>query len=478
MDLADYTACDATGLRGLLAAGQVDAGEVREAALRAVDAVEGQLNAVVSGPYEDARGAPDGPLTGVPFAVKDTLPEAGRPLGFGSRMLDGYRARRDATLAERFRAAGLASLVRTATPEFAFNADTAPVAHPPTSNPWNLERSPGGSSGGAAALVASRALPMAHGNDGGGSIRVPAAWCGLVGLKPSRGLLPLGPAVAEAVGGFAHEFALTRTVRDAAALLDAVSGPATGDRYHVARPLEPYADSLAKKLPPMRVAVHTTSFFGIDTEPAARAGVRAVAATLESLGHRVQEACPDVRDDELRACMEVVWSVDLAGLARTFTRLTGREAYLEHVEAASWACIRRGREISALELEAAMAVMNSTSRRWGRFLEQYDVFLCPTTPTAAPPSGTPNQNDERIDTAEAWMQELFGLIPYTPIANLTGQPSISLPLGQAEDGMPLGVMLTTPTLRDDLLLGVAAALEEATPWAARRAGVDAGSPGR
>src|SRR4051794_1297416 len=191
MDLADYTACDATELRRLIASGAVSADEVRETALRAISVVEPQLNAVMDGPYEDARGG-DGPLGGVPFAVKDTLPQAGRPLGFGSRLLEGYVARRDATLAERFRDAGLVALVRTATPEFAFNIDTAPVVHGPTLNPWSTERSPGGSSGGAAALVASRALPLAHGNDGGGSIRVPAAWCGLVGLKPSRGRVPIG----------------------------------------------------------------------------------------------------------------------------------------------------------------------------------------------------------------------------------------------------------------------------------------------
>jgi amidase len=246
----------------------------------------------------------------------------------------------------------------------------------------------------------------------------------------------------------------------------------------VARPRASYADALNAKLPPLRVAVHATSFFGMQTEPAARVAVETVAATLEALGHGVVEACPEVRTDDLRACVELMWSVDLAGLAGIFARATRRDAGPQDVEAASWACVRRGREISALDLEAALAVMNSTSRSWGRFLEEYDVFLCPTTPTPAPASGVPNQNDERVDTAEAWMSELFDRIPFTPIANLTGQPSVSLPLGQAEDGMPLGVMLTAQTLREDLLLGTAAALEEATPWADRRAADDASSPRR
>jgi amidase len=475
VDLGEYTSCDGTELKRLLASRLLDAAEVREAALRAIEAVEPRLNAVVSGPYEQAASAFDGPLAGVPLAVKDTLAEAGRPLGFGSRLLDGYVARRDATLAERLRAAGLVSLVRTATPEFAFNTDTAPVVHGPTLNPWDPARGPGGSSGGSAALVAARALPMAHANDGGGSIRIPAAWCGLVGLKPSRGRVPLGPGVGEAVGGFAHEFALTRSVRDAAALLDAVSGPAPGDRYYLARPHERFLDSLSAKLPPLRVAVHTSSFFGTPTEPSARAVVQATAATLERLGHRVEEDCPVVAEDSLRACMEAIWSVDLANLAATFARIGGGEAGPGQVEAASWACIRRGREISALELEAAASVVNSTARRWGRFLDEHDLFLCPTAPTPAPPTGVPDQDDERIDTARAWIGEVFDRIPFTPIANLTGQPSISLPLGETSDGMPLGVMLTAQTLREDLLLQVGAALEEATPWRQRRPAVDAGS---
>src|SRR3954447_17013222 len=322
MDLHDYADCDASKLRRLLGAGEVSAAEVRDAAVRAIEAVEPRLNALVGGPYEDAASAAeDGPLAGVPFAVKDPLPEAGRPLGFGSRLLDGYVARRDGTLAELFRAAGLVSLVRTATPEFAFNTDTAPVVHGPTRNPWDVERSPGGSSGGAAALVASRALPMAHGNDGGGSIRVPAAWCGLVGLKPSRGRVPLGPAVGEAVGGFAHEFAVTRTVRDAALLLDAVNGPSPGDRYYVARPATPYADALAGADGPLRVAVH----YGEGTEPAARAAVEATARALEEDGHDVEEAAPEVNEAALRRCVATIWSIDLAGLAGVFARLMRRE---------------------------------------------------------------------------------------------------------------------------------------------------------
>jgi amidase len=475
VELAEYSACDATELRRLLAAREVGAADVRDAALRAIAAVDARLHAVVSGPYADATEAPDAPLSGVPFAVKDTLPEAGRPLEFGSRLLAGYTARRDATLAERFRAAGLVSLVRTATPEFAFNIDTAPVGRAPTLNPWETSRSPGGSSGGAAALVASGALPMAHGNDGGGSIRLPAAWCGLVGLKPSRGRVPIGPAVGEAVGGFAHEFALTRTVRDAALLLDEVAGPAPGDRYYVARPQVAYSESVRVPSPALRVAFCAGSLFGAAIDPQVRSAVERVARVLESMGHSVEESSPRVDETRMRACLETVWSVDLAALASTFTRIGAAHAGPETVEAASWSCIRRGHEVSALELDDAYATVNSISRRWGSFLEEHDLFVCATVPFSALESHVPDQADERYDTAGAWIDALFGSGPFTPVANLTGQPAISLPLAETAEGMPIGVMLTAQTLREDVLLAVSAALEEAMPWRGRRPAVHAGS---
>jgi amidase len=273
--------------------------------------------------------------------------------------------------------------------------------------------------------------------------------------------------VGEAVGGFAHEFAVTRTVRDAAALLDAVHGPAPGDRYYIARSSTPFVAALDRELQPLRVAVHTKSFFGTGVDPAVRAAAERTAATLAELGHHVEEACPDVAADPLRECLEVVWSVDLAALAATFARIGGREAGPETVETASWACVRRGRATTALELEAAASTVNSMSRVWGRFLEEWDLFLCPTTPAAAPASGVPDQDDERFATAEAWIDGVFTLSPFTPIANLTGQPSISLPLGESSDGMPVGVMLTAQTLREDLLFSVSAALEHAMPRAHR-----------
>lgn len=459
---------DATALAATIAAGEVSPQEVAEVARVAIERVEPKLNAIVAGPFPDLAAVDGAPLSGVRFAAKDTLAEQGRPMGFGTAMLEGHIAPRNATLADRFQAAGLVSMVRTATPEFAFNIDTAPRVHGPTRNPWDPERSPGGSSGGSAALVAAGALPIAHANDGGGSIRIPASFCGLVGLKPSRGRVPLGSAVGEGVGGFAHEFAVTRTVRDAALLLDCVCGPSPGDRYYVVPPEAPFAAALEQPPTGLRIAVHTEAYGAVATAPAVATAVERTAAALEELGHHVEPATASHDEPGMRQACEVIWSVSLASLAQVFSSMNHTEVGPDTVESASLTCIRRGRAAKALEVIAANAYVNAISRRWGRFLDDYDAFLCPTVPITVPRSGWPDQDDDRIETATQWIDELFANIPFTPIANLTGQPSISLPLGEDEDGVPIGVMLTAQTLREDTLLALASQLELAMPWRDRR----------
>jgi amidase len=267
---------------------------------------------------------------------------------------------------------------------------------------------------------------------------------------------------------------VTRTVRDAAGLLDAVSGPAPGDRYYVAPPAHPFTQDLGADPGPVRVAVHAESYWGSPTEPEVADAVTAVARRIEDLGHSVEYACAPVGSDGLARAHLVLWSWLLGGIAGSMGRLLGRVAGPDNVEAASLACIRHAASLTARDVAAAYAIQNTTSRAWGSFLDSYDLFLCPTTPTGPTPSGTPAQDDAKYSTAESWITDLFGYIPYTPIANTTGQPSLSLPLGVGRDGTPIGVMLTAQTLREDLLLRVGAQLEEAMPWADRRPPLCAG----
>ena len=397
MRIAEYAGCDAVALKGLLDDGEVTSEEVREAALGAIAAVEPRINALVGAPFTDARcSAPAGVLAGVPFAVKDTLFVPGRPVAFGSRLGEGLVAPFAATLAERFADAGLVILGRTACPEFAFNFDTAPVTNGPTRNPWDTGRVPGGSSGGAAALVAARGVPFAHGNDGAGSIRIPAAFCGLVGLKPTRGRVPVGPLVGEILGGLAHEFALTRSIRDAALLLDAVSGPAPGDKYYVARPAVSYAEQIRREPPRgLRVAVVTESFWGMATDPGVAAAVDGVALTLERLGHHVERARPEFSAPALLESARVQWTLYVAGLATLLGQATGREPGAGMLEVASFACLREGLALTADDVEQAARPRTRSAGAGG------PSSTSTTCSSARPRHGPPRRSGRRIRTTRA-----------------------------------------------------------------------------
>lgn len=477
MDVSEYARHDATGLRELIAGGEVSAQEVCEAALRAIEEVEPWINAIVAGPFEEPIvGHPDGPFGGVPFVLKDLgASAAGYPLELGSRLFEGFVPAADSTLMERFKAAGLVTLARAASPEFGFSADTAPVSNGPTRNPWDTDRIPGGSSGGPAAVVAARAVPMAHASDGGGSIRIPASCCGLVGLKPTRGRVPPGPEVGEALSGLAIEFALTRTVRDAAALLDAVCGPAPGDKYYVARPDRPYAEQIDADPGRLRIALRTESFWGRPTDREVTSAVEAVAMRLEELGHSVEPASPEIDAEQFLASNLTLWTASIAFLATAFGALLGREPGPDNVEAAAWAAIEHGRQLTAFDVAAAEMVQNVVCRTFGEFLDRYDVLLTPTLPLPPLPIGTFDHNDPKHTSPHSWFDEVLPYIPFTPIFNTTGQPSLSLPLGASSSGLPIGVMLSAQSLREDMLLSVAGQLERAMPWDDRVPAVCAGA---
>ncbi len=474
MNLDEYAALDATALASVIASGEVTAEEVAALAVEAIGKVNPELNAVADGPFERPLDySRDGRFAGVPFAIKDlVLHAAGVPTRMGTRMLgQGIVPPADTHLMERFRAAGLATLAVTTTPELGFNGNSEALAYGSTRNPWNTEHSAGGSSGGSAALVAAGALPIAHANDGGGSIRVPAACNGLVGLKPSRGRVPTGPDYADPLYGMGVELAVSRTVRDTAALLDEVAVSYPGDPYVLAPPARPWLDEVGTDPGRLRIGLHTESWAGSYVDPEVARAVEAVAEVLEAAGHHVERATPVFDWEAFLHTNHVLWSGFLAGSVAGIEELTGVAASPENLERTTWACVEYGRSISAMELTEALGAMNVVSREAGRFFTGYDLLLTPTINTPAPPLGRLDANADL--TAAEWTKQLFDVCSFTPLFNLIGAPAISLPLRESSRGLPIGVQLGGPVCSESLLLRVAAFLEEAMPWAARRPAVHA-----
>jgi amidase len=479
MELQEYTAHDAVGLAALVRGGEVSADEVEETARRAIAAVDPTLGATVGELYEPSLPASDeGPFEGVPFALKEVAPHlAGQRTQLGSRWPgDGIEGRADTDLGARFRAAGFRVLARTRSPEFAFNATTEPVAHGPTRSPWDVERSVGGSSGGAAALVAARALPIAHATDGGGSIRIPASLCGLVGLKPTRLRLPVGPALWEALHGMSHDFVLCRTLRDCAAALDALHGPAPGEKYVIPPPARPYADELADASP-RRVQVRWTAdaWSGAAVAPECRDAVVAAAETLAA-GHDVDEGTPEIDAEALHRGLMTTWAAGLAHRTLVLERALGHGPTEENVEACSLAMLRHGASLSALDLQDGYTDCNTVGRAIGRFFADVDVLVLPAAARLPWKLGELDQDDGSLD-ADGWVRKLFGdYVPFTAMFNVTGQPGISLPLAWTDDGLPVGVQLVARYGDEATLLRLAVELERAFPWSERVPPISATAP--
>ncbi|SDI16104.1 amidase [Nonomuraea jiangxiensis] len=460
MKLHEYARYDAVGLRNLIRTGEVRAGEVEAAARQALALVNPEVNGLALPLFRPALDhAADGPFTGVPFLIKDHGPMAeGVPFTLGSRSIPGIAARHDTDLMARFRAAGLVTLGLTTVPEMCLSFATEPLRYGPARNPWDPARGAGGSSGGAAALVAAGAVPIAHASDGAGSIRVPASCCGLVGLKPSRGRVPCGPDAGEPMLGMAYEFALTRTVRDAAHLLDAVHGPGIGDKYTAPPPRRPYAAELGARPGRLRVAVTTAAWSGAAVDaPVAAAAVQA-GRVLEQAGHQVEAAGPYVDWDAVtRSC--VAEGVAIASTLLLAPRRPDRAL----MEAVSRQFLRTAEQYSALDLLAAFDAQNRVTRSVSAFFTDYDVLVTPTLGRLPAPHGTLDYDDPE-HTVFTWLAAMAEYGSFTQVFNVTGHPAISLPLGEAGGGLPIGVQLAAPYGREDLLFQVAAYLEQAMPW--------------
>ena len=479
----DLSRLDATAQAELVRAGDASPVELTEAAIQRVEAVNPQLNAVIHPLFEEGRAAasnslPNGPFQGVPFLFKDIGASlAGQPLHMGMQVLKdaGFRAPTDTYLGARFRDAGLVTIGKTNTPELGILPTTEPDAYGPSRNPWDVERSTGGSSGGAAAAVASGMVPIAHANDGGGSIRIPASACGLVGLKPSRQRISEGPLVGDSLSGLVCELIVSRSVRDTALMLDAVHGPAPGDPYVAPPPLRPYADELSEGGERLRIGVAVESLAGIEVHPTVVDATRAAATMLEGLGHSVEESRPGGFEEmELVETFMVRWAAGQAASLALFSRLLGRELTAADVEPLTWALAREGRAVDAAEYLGAINRHQLMSRMVANWYEDegFDLLLTPTLGEPPPPLGT---YDDSGDDPMRAIERAKVTAAFAGAYNATGQPAISLPLHWDEDGLPIGVQLISQLGREDLLIRVAAELERAHPWADRTPPVFAGS---
>ncbi len=470
MRLDEYSAHDAVGLRDLLRAGDVSEAELVAAAREAIGAVDGTLNALAM-PLFDAPldHAADGPFAGVPFLIKNSGPVAeGVPFTMGSDLFEGAVAPCDLEIMRRFRAAGLATLGVTNVPEMVISFATESRRHGITRNPWDPERGAGGSSGGSAALVAAGCVPVAHGNDGAGSIRIPASCCGLVGLKPSRGRTPAGPHETELLFGMAYEFALARTVRDVAHLLDAVQGAGVGDKVMAIPPVRPYADEVGAPPPRLRVALATTAFSGVPVDPECAGAAQAVATHLAGAGHEVTDASPAIDADLVREVYDSITLVALAGVPEIAPVTPGPDT----AEGTTLAAFERAHTLTAVEIGRGFRAFHAVARAAALFFEHHDLLVTPTL--AHPPWEHGRLEYDRPGRSMgSWIDAIFEYGPFTAPFNIGGQPAISVPTGQSADGLPIGVQIVAAHGREDLLFRVAAQLEEALPWAGRRPRVHA-----
>ncbi|WNV75790.1 amidase [Geodermatophilus sp. DSM 44513] len=458
MQLLDGTVA---ALAAAVRSGAVDAREVLEAAVRRIEERDGPLNAVVALDPEPAlrrlarTGPPSGPLAGLPLLVKDLHAEvAGLPLSRGSRLFAGLPARGTSTLVARLEAAGALVLGRTNTPELGLNATTEPLLHGATVNPWRPGRSAGGSSGGAAAAVAAGMVPAAHATNSGGSTRIPAAWCGLVGLKPSRGRNPMGPFRLDDWAGLSHEHAVTRTVADSALLLSVTAGPAPGEPYAL-----PAVPPELGAPPRCRVGLLEEAPAGRPVAPAHVAAVRESAAVLDRLGHAVVPLPAIEAAAEVGPVLGRVVAGHLAAAVDALERQTGRRASPDTLEPAVLDLLQQGRRTTAAELVEAQLQVRRLALVLATAVRGVDVVLSPTTAQPAPALG--ELHTDR--SARELFAEIFRLSPFVGVYNVTGGPGLSLPWGLDRDGLPVGVHLGAAPGADGLVLGLAAQLEAARP---------------
>jgi Asp-tRNA(Asn)/Glu-tRNA(Gln) amidotransferase A subunit family amidase len=466
----EYLRFDGLGLAERVRTGEVKAEELLDAALEISARVNPRINALIlfreeAARAELARVAPDAPFRGVPFPIKDLhLQIAGTITTNGCALFRDAVGPFDSTLVQRYRAAGLVLFARSTTPEFGLTLSTESALWGATRNPWDLSRMAGGSSGGAAAAVAAGIAPLANASDGGGSIRIPASACGLFGLKPTRIRTPLGPVHSESWYGLSSVHAITRSVRDSAALLDATAGPELGDPYCAPPPARPYLEEVGAPPGRLRIALVRSAPTGVGVEPECLRAVDDAARLCAELGHEVEEAVPPLDWSGLgRATMAIICAstrVILENRARDL----GRELAPTDVEPVTWFMVESALRTTGLEMVRARDAILRAARDMGRFQERWDAILSPTLARVPLPIGACSLSRD----VDEYFREIATVAPFTSAANVTGQPAMSVPLHWTPDGIPVGVMFAGRFGDEATLFRLAAQLEQARPWAHRR----------
>ncbi len=488
----EYDKYDGLGLAELVKKKKVSPAELCEEAIARIEQRNPALNAVIFPMFDIARKSargklPDGPFKGVPFLLKDLISAyAGVPLQCGSKSYRNYIPGYDSEMVRRFKNAGFVILGKTSTPEFGLMGVTEPELFGPTRNPWNTDRTPGGSSGGSAAAVASGMVPLASGGDGGGSIRIPSCYCGLFGLKPTRGRNPIGPFNGEGWQGAVVEHVLTRSVRDSAAVLDCTNGMDSGSRCVTPLPVRPYMKEIMTKPGRLKIGFSIDSPIGREVHPECASAVKKAAALLKDLGHRVEEAKPDVDGMALAgAYFTMYYGETAADIAKSVEAL-GRKPKLKDFEETTWILGLLGKVTSAEEFVQAIRQWEYAARAMARFHERFDLYLTPTTASLPVKIGELQTRGADLVAMKIINRlNLAGLLkksglaleiglaslektPFTQLANFTGQPAMSVPLHWTPEGLPLGVQFIAPFGDEATLFRLAAQLEKAEPWFNKR----------
>lgn len=476
--MTEYEQFDALGLAALVRKGEVTPRELLEAAIARAEALNPQINAIVAERYNEAIEAirsgdgtgQRGALAGVPFLIKDLAYLEGVRCTFGSRLFQDFVPDHDAELVKRHRDAGLVIFGKTNTPEVGLAATTESALLGPCRNPWNTEFTPGGSSGGAAAAVAAGILPAAHATDGGGSIRIPASCCGLVGLKPTRGRNPLGPDQGEGWGSMSTAHVVTRSVRDSAAFLDITHGAASGDPYCAPSFEGSFLEAHAAAPKALRIAKDLHAITDADVDAACVEAVEQAATLCEALGHVVEEASPAYDRAAFRQATGVIVAANVSNTVYSRAEALDIEPTLDHVERLTLRTAEGGRTIPASTYVRAMSVIHQTGRALASFCESYDLILTPTLVSPPVPIGWLNPNMDDLDTYNERFGKFWG---FTNLHNATGQPAISLPLHWTDEGLPVGVQFAAGFGDELTLLRIARQLEEAAPWFDKRPALSA-----